>query len=236
MKHCTKCKVDVNGNLTNCPLCGAYLSTDAENVSEKMQLIESRWSRPTVTIKHKQNFMKSKFYFLMVISVLFCVVLNLLTYSGIPWSAYVCIGWAFTVTCVILPVFNKEKLLNVVKHNLLIITLLAVCFELVVTRLHFGWFVVLHILPWVYVSGIVLCDFLIIFLRKKTMGTISALAFCTFFALLPQIYVWIAFGAVKNAPTYLPFVVFFASLFNLIVVCIVCTRTLKSELERNFNL
>ena len=79
-------------------------------------------------------------------------------------------------------------------------------------------------------------DILIIFYRRTNRQLFSTLIYVTFYAICPQILFWISPLWNVTAKTLIPFVSFFAALFNLIVVFIVCSRSLKEEMERNLNL
>ncbi|MCM1043531.1 MAG: DUF6320 domain-containing protein [Corallococcus sp.] len=238
MKYCTKCKVNVNKQHDNCPLCGSYLDShnDNDNFAEYAKH-EDCVTHPVIKIENKVNFLKTKFNRITLVLMLLTVILNLLLTPTLNWSAYVVIGCMFVMFCVITPIAEKSKLQHQIKVDVALITLLAVAMELAVLRLGFNWFVVTEVLPWVYVAALVLVDFLILFRRYEDKGLFATLIYCTVFAVLPQITMWIAraVGAVETSPLRL-FIIFFASLLNTAIILIVCTRSLKEEMERNLSI
>ena len=61
MKYCTKCKVGVNAQHQNCPLCGAYLEQTADEKYPKYAEHQEKFAHPVVTVKRKVNFLQHKF-------------------------------------------------------------------------------------------------------------------------------------------------------------------------------
>ncbi len=238
MKYCNKCKVNVNKRNDNCPLCGAWLDSHNDNDNyAAYRVMDETADKPTVTIYRKVNFLKTKFNKIMLFLMALCVALNLILTPSSLWAAYVIIGCIFVIFCIIMPVAEKTKIQAQIKADLAIITLLAFALELTVTKLHYQWFVLVNVLPWIYSAAVVLVDFLILFRRYEDKGLFMTLGYCTFFAVAPQIVIWICKAAkVFDGNPLNTFVIFFAALLNLAVVLIVCTRSLKEEIERNFNL
>lgn len=235
MKHCNKCNVDVVDSLENCPLCGSFVAGN-ENTTTNLAVLDEA-NRPKIQFKNKKNFWQNKVNRIMILSVIVCVVLNLLLTPKSNWSVYVAVGSLFLIFVIIMPLAEKTKLQTQIKIDLFILTICAVILELAITNLHFEWFVIKSVLPWVYVGGVVLVNFLILFRRYTDKGLFTTLVYTTFFAIAPQIVLWIAEAVGANIEIPLSvFVIFFASIFNCAIVLIVCTRSLKEEIERNYNL
>ncbi|MBR2974836.1 MAG: hypothetical protein IKC47_03745 [Clostridia bacterium] len=237
MKYCTKCNVGVNSQHQNCPLCGSYLARKTDEKYQSYKQIDDKIRHPVVTVKPKINFLQHKFSKLMLAVSVLCLLLDWIATPNGNWAGYVIFASFFVCCCITWPIAVRWKIQRQIRVDLLIVTLLAVAFELYVTRFNFEWLTVTQILPWVYVAGIVLVDFLIIFRRYQDVGLFSTLVYATVFAALPQIAVWIAgaFG-IQLEHTLKISIIAIVAVINLIVVLTVCTRSLKEEMDRKLHL
>ncbi|MBQ7914804.1 MAG: hypothetical protein IJZ28_03975 [Clostridia bacterium] len=238
MKYCTKCKVNVHHQQTNCPLCGAYLDEADNNLNNQMYTeMDSVVKYPKLVISTKRPFFRTKFNKLLVALMLFSVLLNIIVTPDSLWSAYVTVSIIFVIFGVMLPINRRSKIVNIIKAELFWITVCAIAFELIITKGKFAWLTVEYILPWVYCLAVVLLDLLIIFLRKKNRQLFSTLITATFFAALPQIVLWIVEPIGWYQPkTIIDFVVFLSALLNAVFMFIICSRSMKEEMERNLNI
>lgn len=237
MKYCPKCKVNVHHQKQNCPLCGNYL--DEKDNNEKCSVytdIDDCVAYPVLHEINNTSFFKFKFNRILLILLAFCIVLNILVTPQYHWSAYAAMGVIFVIFCVMTPINVKHRLARYVRTDVFILTLLAVGMEFAVLDGKFQWFVVEYVLPWIYVAAIVLTDILILTLRHRNKQLFSTLIFCTVFAITPQVIFWITDGTdVYHPKTVINFVVFFASILNLIGVFLLANRSLKEEMERNMS-
>lgn len=236
MKYCTKCKVNVHHQLNNCPLCGGYLNKANDNDNCKMYLdMDEVVTYPVLHEKTRSPFMKSKLSWLLIVALLLCVAINVITTPSNYWSVYVFIGVTFTILCVIMPITDKWSIIKLGKISVLTLTVLSIIMELTVLHGKFNWFCVEYILPWIYVAYVVLLDFLIIFSRKKNRRLFTSLFFATVVAICPQIAFWIAslFGITTN--THIAITVTISSIANLVIFGILFSKSLRDEMERNFN-
>lgn len=237
MKYCPKCKVNVHHQLDNCPLCGSYL--DPKDNNDKCAIyadIDERVKYPVLHEKGRSSFFKFKFNQILFALLLVCVTLNLILTPKSYWSAYVAMGFVFVLFCVMLPINTKMKLLRQIRIDVFVATVIAIALEFAISVGKFEWITVEFVLPWIYVAAIILVDVLIIFQRTKDRQIYSTLIYCTIFAIVPQIMLWIAHSAKWYTPkTLINFVIFFAVIVNMIVVFVVCYRSLKEEMERNLN-
>lgn len=238
MKYCTKCKVNVHHQQTNCPLCGSYLDEADSNLNNSMyaqmdQLVEY----PKVKVSNKRPFFRTKFNKLLIAIMLFSVVLNLIVSPEKIWSAYVTLAVIFAVFAVMLPINRRMKIVDIIKTELFWLTICSLLLELVITMGHFAWVSVEFVLPWFYCIAIALLDMLIIFLRKKNRQLFSTLIFATLFATMPQIALWIAHALEwYEAQTIICFVVMMTALLNAVFMFVICSRSMKEEMERNLNI
>lgn len=237
MKFCSRCHVNVHHQLDNCPLCGSWLDEADNNDNCKVYMeMDEKIAYPTLHEVRHVNFFRFKFNRILLVLLAFCVVLNILLSPQYHWSAYVAMGVVFAIFCVNTPINAKYKVEKHIRVDVVTLTVLAVAMEFALLNGGFGWFVVEFVLPWIYVAAIVTLDVLIAVRRYNNMQLFSTLAFCTVFAMLPQIALWIAQATgVFEAKTLICFVVFFASVLNMTVVFLLCGKSLKEEMDRNLN-
>lgn len=92
--QCPKCKVYVDENLKNCPLCGAFI--EREEVSDTEQFNRINYGYPEVN----KDFVMRKILlqiviYVCVISIGICLLVNYLTQPQmkITWAYHVIFGW-----------------------------------------------------------------------------------------------------------------------------------------------
>lgn len=240
MKYCPTCKINAHKNLNNCPLCGSYLE-DTPITFKEYEEMEEYVRYPQITLKTKVDFLRSRVNFLILIAAVISVIIDLYLnkFNQITWSAYVLVGAFVTITCVILPIALKRKLYNQVIINLPVLTIASILLELFITGYQSVNISIRWILPALYASAIVICDFMIIFKSKQLqyIGYFSTLLFSTIFALLLQILLWsipAAWAVFHN--NYFTLILFFAAIVNLSVLALVCYPMLKAEYDRKLSL
>lgn len=87
MKHCDKCNIDVESNLNNCPLCGAYLKAD-EGIRT-----ENRHAYPDVKYRARSRRIFFKlFVFASIIAGLVCLVVDYAVNKKITWSLHLVVA------------------------------------------------------------------------------------------------------------------------------------------------
>ena len=237
MKYCTKCKVNVNHQLDNCPLCGSYLDSanDNDNCAVYVEQ-DKKILYPSLKLNTYVPFFKQKFNKILLVVAACSIALNLLLTPTNLWCVYVCLAVFVAIFGVMSPINNKLKFVTTLRRNVFLATLSAVVLEFVICNWQFKWFTTEYVLPFIYEGCIVALDLLIIFFRRTNKQLFSTLTYVTFYAICPQILYWISpLWGVKST-TLIPFVSFFAALFNLLIVFIVCSRSLKEEMERNLSL
>ena len=104
MRHCDKCNVDVESNLKNCPLCGAYLQNDngekTKNKYAYREVIDKTRSR--------QIFLKLLIFASIIASVV-CLIVDILTSDKLTWSIHLVTAIIGTWLVVLKPIFAHTK-------------------------------------------------------------------------------------------------------------------------------
>lgn len=240
MKYCPTCKINAHKNLNNCPLCGSFLEGEPLDFKAYGQM-EDFIEYPQITLTRKVDFLRSRVNFLLLIAAVVCVIIDLYLngFKQITWSTYVLVGIFAAIACVILPIALKKKLYNQIIVDIPVLTIVSILLELFITKYQSVNISVRWVLPALYASAIVLCDFMIIFKSKKSqyIGYFSTLLFSTVFALLLQILLWsipAAWAVFDNS--YFSLILFFAAIVNLSVLALICYPMLKAEYDRKLSL
>lgn len=237
MKYCNKCKVNVHKELDNCPLCGAYLDEKYDNYNCKIyEQMDNVVKTPTLKHVSYVPFFKHKFNWILIVLAVLCVVLNVIITPNLYWSYYVAISVFSVIFGIMGPINNRFKIARIARRVVPVGTVFGILLNLGLNHWSFPNIALEYVLPFFYAGWIVALDFLIIFSRHQNRQLFSTMIVCTLFAICPQITYWIAGIWKIETTTLIPFVVFFASIINAVIVFIVCTRSLKEEMERNLNL
>ena len=104
MNHCRRCGVEVDENLGNCPLCGAF-------VSEEKQ--ESIYEYPQINLKTKRQLVFKICMFITLFTVALVLAINVAVNHTVSWSLHVIFGLAIVWFAV---GRSTIKRLNVRKH------------------------------------------------------------------------------------------------------------------------
>lgn len=108
MKYCTKCKVNVHHQQTNCPLCGSYLDPANDNDNCAVYTAEDKKvTYPTLTLNTYVPFFKHKFNKILLVIAAISIALNLLLTPNHLWCYYVCLAVILAIFGVMSPINNK---------------------------------------------------------------------------------------------------------------------------------
>lgn len=137
MKYCEYCKVDVNENLENCPLCGSYLSRreGAEDgyYAKNIQPL-AVYPKLVAKTEDNNNFLQKKFLLILIFVVAACVAINLLIVRGSLWSAYVGISAVVLYACVITSIYRRSRLYSILFVSALFVSLSFAGYDIVQRR------------------------------------------------------------------------------------------------------
>ncbi|MDE6188983.1 MAG: hypothetical protein K2G37_01685 [Clostridia bacterium] len=133
--HCRRCGVNVDSNLHNCPLCGAFVNEENSN---------SVYEYPQVNEKTKRSLFFKICAFLSVIVLAVNVAINVAVNRTVSWSIHVLFGLALVWIAVGRPAIKR---FNVRKY-------LAWCFVAVIALLFYinAWTDKLST-PWAFTLG-----------------------------------------------------------------------------------
>ena len=237
MKRCNECQVSVNSNLTNCPLCGAYLKdTVADNVDIYRGYEQSFTHAPLTKKSGKtNNFLRQKSFLLILAIALISVFVNWTTTPTVWWSAYVAIGLLLVYTCILNPIYTKRRFYANIAVWTLCICVGLIFIDLFNNYLIFGiWDVDLafrYELPGVLVAVVILSDFMVIFEKSHYKYYLMTMLGMNFLCLIPGI-VALCIGTTGNV-WVLKASLYFA-IANMLIMSILYFRQIKYEFKKKF--
>lgn len=103
MNHCRRCGVEVDENLGNCPLCGAFVSDNTQ---------DSIYEYPKIDFKTKRQLFLKISLFITIFTVALVVAINVAVNHTVSWSLHVLFGFVilwFAVGRSIIKRFNVRK-------------------------------------------------------------------------------------------------------------------------------
>ncbi len=89
---CPKCNVKVDKNLTNCPLCGAYIEREEEDIDSPIPKINYAYPVVDKSVVWREIALRVVFY-ICVISIGICFLVNFLATERIFWAYHIVFGW-----------------------------------------------------------------------------------------------------------------------------------------------
>lgn len=102
MEKCRRCNVFVDGETSNCPLCGAHVDS-APSIADY----------PQIDIKTKKEIIKKIFLFVSLLAIAILLVVDLAVNRTVSWSIHVIFGIALPWLCIARPLMLR---FNVRKH------------------------------------------------------------------------------------------------------------------------
>lgn len=171
MKYCTKCNLSVNTNLERCPLCSSILSDSEVKKAVRNTGGSSAYEtyKPSVgypkrevSTPQKYNFMFRLLLFLSIAVGTTCLLVNILTYSGVLWSLVV----AGSILClwivIAYPLYMRRKIGHMIIVDAISFSILLYIIE--VTTHSKGWGLE-YVIPFIFIAATSMITF-IIFLKK----------------------------------------------------------------------
>lgn len=89
---CPRCNVKVDNNLTNCPLCGAYIEREEEDNNTPLPAINYGYPKVGKSIVVREIFFRI-FLYAFLISIGICFLVNFLATERIFWAYHILFGW-----------------------------------------------------------------------------------------------------------------------------------------------
>ena len=235
MKYCCKCNVKVNTGLQKCPLCSMILSDDQSScISEASphsmnEANTENYPKSETGIADKYNFVFRLFFFISVVIGSTCLLINLLTFSGVLWSMYVIGTMLYLWVTVAYPLFVKRKIGHIIVITTLSTSIYLYSLELA-TRTK-GWGLS-YVTPFLFIAATLMITFIILLRRLKWREYSVYQTIMVFLGFLPVIF-WVT-GLVS--PIWPSVLSAFYSFLTLTGMFIFADKKYKNELIKRFHL
>lgn len=92
LNRCRRCNVEVDKNLTNCPLCGAYIERAEEDDNTPPAQVEYKYPKVSHDFVFREIMLRI-FIYACIISIGICFLVNYLVSGRIFWAYHVLFGW-----------------------------------------------------------------------------------------------------------------------------------------------
>ncbi len=232
MKYCGKCKLKIDTNEPKCPLCSAVLTDSGvlcDRDSEGNKPATEKYPKPEKEAIYRYNFVLRLLVFISVVITSTCLLINILTFNGVLWSAYVAGTLLYAWITVAYPVFKKRKIGQIIVINTISTAIYVYSLELATETQGWG---LTYVTPFLFIASTLLITFIILLKRLKWREYTVYQTIMVIMGFLPVIFC--AAGLVTSIwPSVLSA---FYSFLTVIGMFIFGDKKYKDELIKRFHL
>lgn len=221
MLFCEKCKVNVRGQHSFCPLCHSRLSGEAD---------EPGMLYPSMLSIYKQYELFFKILFLSTVSAaICCIAVNLLIPESGYWSVLVLLGVICFWILLIVALRKRNNIPKIITQQVVLISLLSVLWDLITGWNHWS---LDYVIPIACIIGIIALMVIGKVLKLPTEEFLICFFADIIFGIIP-----IIFYLTNIIDTVIPTVICVAlSLIFLIFILLFEGKNIKLELEKRLHL
>lgn len=177
MKYCEKCKVNITGKRTICPLCHQALTGDDNGQKEVFPYI------PSIFKQHSLMFRWALFF--SVISAVICVTINLAIPKGGMWSLFVvggiiCLWISLTIT-----ICKRKNLIKTILYQVVTLSILSILWDHLTSWR--GWSLD-FVVPIICVSAMIAMGIITKVMKLEIQDYIIYLVIDSLFGIIPIIF------------------------------------------------
>jgi hypothetical protein len=224
MKFCCKCNVNVNTDSQKCPLCSMVLSTIPDACGDG-----AKYPKPETDTVDRYNFVFRLFLFISIVIGSTCLLINLLTYSGVLWSLYVIGSMLYIWITVAYPLFVKRKIGQIIVINAISTSIYIYSLELAT---HTDGWGLSYVTPFIFIASTLMITFILLLKRLKWREYSIYQTIMVTFGFLPVIF-WVTGLVTPIWPSVLSA---FYSFLTLTGMFIFADKKYKNELIKRFHL
>lgn len=233
MKYCACCKAKIDTKLQKCPLCSMTLSEvitqDAKDGAITQTEDTSKYPASEALSAHKYNLVLRLLIFLSLVISSTCLLINIMTYSGVIWSLYVIGTILYMWITVAYPLFGKLKIGKIIVVNTIATSVYVFSLELATHTKGWG---LTYVFPFLLIAATLMITFIILLKRLKWQDYMAYQTIMVVLGFLPVI-----FCVAGLVTTILPSVLSaFYSFLTLAGMFIFADKKYKDELIRRFHL
>lgn len=174
MKYCSKCKVKINTDQNRCPLCSMDISRpideedsgtlEAELTEDSPAPAGGGYPPMQVQQAHKYNFVVRLFILLSVVGGSTCVLINIMTFSGVLWSVIVVGTILFAWATVGYPIIFKRNIGHIIIVDAVSASLYMFIIELITREKGWG---LTYVTPFLLIGATAMITSIILAKRLK---------------------------------------------------------------------
>jgi hypothetical protein len=194
------------------------------------QTIEPFVAYPKIDLNRFQK-KSAAVHFLIIsfLSVLVCIVVNILHTPASLWSLYVAAGWLQNYFSVLRPLLKKNKVYNQLIVNLLSISVFLTFIDFFTTG--YSGFSLKYVIPSMCFAAVLASDVLIVINCGHSRDYYLTLMIASLFGLVPKILMW---SVGLSDPILFGFVLFLAIIVNYFIICMFFGKNIREELAKKF--
>jgi hypothetical protein len=164
MKYCEKCGVKINTDKAKCPLCSALLRDAGNACEEDAAPLASNYPETVDEAVRKYNFTFRLMLFISVVIASTCLLINILTYSGVLWSLYVAGTLLYVWITIGYPVLKSLRIGQIIVLNTIMTAIYVYSLELATKTQGWG---LTYVTPFLFIASTLLITFIILLKRLK---------------------------------------------------------------------
>jgi hypothetical protein len=202
----------------------------AEAFTRYSQTIEPFVAYPKIDLNRLQK-KSAAAHFLIIsfLSVLVCIVVNILQTPASLWSPYVAAAWLQNYFSVLRPLLKKNKIYNQLIINLLSISVFLTFIDFFTTG--YSGFSLKYVIPSMCFAAVLVSDVFIVINRGHSRDYYLTLMIASLFGLVPKILMW---SVGLSDPILFGFVLFLAIIVNYFIIYLFFGKNIREELAKKF--
>lgn len=220
MKKCYRCNVNINSNVSKCPLCNSKIEGD--NCCESVfPTIPSMYTKNTVFLR--------LLLFASVLGCVFCTIINYIVNKEIGWSWFVIAGiTSFWVTFII-GIKKRHHFMKLLFSEVMIVLFASLLWDYFT-----GWHLwsVTYVLPFISIAYITTLFFLRLFVKDIFKDYVIYIYINSLVGLTPLYFIFR--GILENQIPSILCVLF--SVCSILALAIFNHRQMMNELERRLHI
>ena len=231
-RRCTKCKIDVANDLSNCPLCGKYLLNESKN--EKIEV--NKYSFPVYSMN---DIFRAKW--VNIIRIFFwlaggiCLLVNLIFKTTPYYFPYVITGLTMVMRVFIAPFSKKESYLKSITTASIVLSLFLIfvdAYDSYTLGTVFGWGMS-YSAPLLLAATVVASSIICLSSRRYEIDMMKSVCILMIYSIIYFLVVMFAFPDLALWPSL---VFMLVSIGWFLVLQTIKRNILWKELRKNFHI
>lgn len=219
MSYCSKCHIEVKGNLNFCPLCQNELQDKDKKREDIYPRVESRSS---------SHMLLKIFGFIAMVSSILAVFFNLILPSKTAWSILVIGIMGFVWLSLAVAIKKHRHVVKYLWYQIMILGLLTIFIDCM-TGNH-GWAISI-VIPFLLITAMIVMSILSKILHLQAGDYLIYLLLDALVGIIPYIFI-LSGDAISDIPSI---ICILASIISIVRIVIFEGRTMMSELKRRLH-